>query len=123
MGVGQRFCGASGPKPGTAEGNPLPGSSMISNTSDALEAPACGKRRLVTGTLYRIVKSACGIAAPTSGAVPPVQVSVTSPVCSAYPSPRRAGVTVTFVLHVGFPGDGTTTIPGSATEIGTALPL
>jgi hypothetical protein len=35
--------------------------------------------------------------------VPPVQLSVMSPVCSVYPSPRSVGVTDTFEPHINWP--------------------
>src|SRR5471032_625868 len=47
-GVGHSFCGACGPKPGTTEEAPEPGSSIISSASEAVGAAVVGNNRLVT---------------------------------------------------------------------------
>src|SRR5258708_7026153 len=79
-----------------APGRPLFGSSMIRSASD--QPPA--KMRLVTAVLKKRAMFTEGTGELSGVIVPPVQVKVISPACSAKPSARREGVTDTLVVQV-----------------------
>src|ERR1035437_679110 len=81
-GVGQRLCDAWGPKFGTVDGSPEPGSSIRSNASEMPFALPAGRRRLVTAVFRSTCMLTWGIAVLAASGLPPVQDRVMSPVGS-----------------------------------------
>jgi hypothetical protein len=61
---------------------PEPGSSINSSASEIALLVLVGSNLLVTAVLKNNVMLICGMTEFSVGATPPVQMSVTSPVCS-----------------------------------------